>query len=274
MAKRNTKNSKELVQRFGKMAAGMARYYDHIDFRLLDDFTDEEFSFLMKNVKGVNMLDLNETEITNNSIALLASLEYVKELRAKECRNLDNDCADDLNKLTSLVFLHLKNTQITIDGLLKLQHLSALKTLMFSVDDVVSIKEKLIQLKVMLPRCELVINSKPYYVNAIDLLIETLKTRNLRFRLKIKNQNIAANWSSYLDESVFGIIGREGQATFTIDDIEWIEINPVEKKIAGALSDVTVFDHSEKVIELLNYLEFPYMIDDEIISTYIFNKDI
>ena len=152
----------------------------------------------MQNVKGVNMLDLNETDITNESIALLTGLEYVKELRAKECHHLDNDCVDDLNKLTSLVFLHLKSTNITVDGLLRLKNLPDLKTLMFSADDVAAIKEKLLQLKTMLPHCEIVINSKPYYFDAIDLFIHALKTKPFKYRLKIKNQSITDTWSNSL----------------------------------------------------------------------------
>lgn len=112
------------------------------------------------------MLDLNETEITNESIKLLTRLEYVKELRAKECRHLDNDCIDDLNKLNDLVFLHVKATAITIDGLLRLNNLPELKELMFSEEDVESIKEKMLQLKDNLPNCEFTVNSKPYSFTA------------------------------------------------------------------------------------------------------------
>lgn len=79
----------------------------------------------MTNVKGVDMLDLNEAEISNKSIRLISKLEYVKELRAKRC------------------------------------HHTNLKTLMFSADDVEAIKEKLLQLKTMLRNYELLINVKP-----------------------------------------------------------------------------------------------------------------
>ena len=162
MRKRD-KNQKDLRRRFGALAESLSPYCDHLDFRKIDNLDDEGFAFLMSNVRGVNMLDLNGTAITNESIRLLTSLEYVKELRAKECYHLDNNCIGDLNQLRELVFLHVKSTAITIDGLLQLTALPNLKELMFSANDIESIKDKLLQLKKQLPACEFVINSKPYH---------------------------------------------------------------------------------------------------------------
>jgi hypothetical protein len=108
------------------------------------------------------MLDLNETEITNKSISLLTKLEYVKELRLKSVRGIDDNCADDLNKITSLEFLHLRYTGFTIDGVLKLNALTNLQKIIFSADDVDAIKDKMLQLRAMLPNCEFLVNSKPY----------------------------------------------------------------------------------------------------------------
>ena len=73
---------------------------------------------------------------------------------------------------------------------------------MFSADDVAAIKEKLLQLKTMLPHCEIVINSKPYYFDAIDLFIHALKTKPFKYRLKIKNQSITDTWSNSLGHHI------------------------------------------------------------------------
>lgn len=267
------KSKKELEGRFGRMAESISGYQEHIDFRLLEDFNDEAFAYLMENVKGVNMLDLNETDISNDSITLLTHLEYVNELRAKECANLDNDCVDALNKLTSLIFLHLKSTNITIDGLLKLKNLSNLKTLMFSADDIVPIKEKLLELKTMLPECELVINSKPYYFDTIDLFIHAFKTKPFKYRLKIKNQSISDNWSSWLGQPVDNYIEAEIQGTYSVDDIEWVEINPIEKIEAEKIK-TKEYDHSAAITKLLEDLTFPFMITGGIISAYVLRKQI
>lgn len=272
--KRAAKEKKELELRFGKMAESITGYQENIDFRSMEDFNDEGFAYLMENVKGVNMLDLNETDITNDSITLLTSLEYVNELRAKECPNLDNGCVDDLNKLTSLVFLHLKNTNITIDGLLKLKNLSNLETLMFSADDVAAIKEKLLELKTMLPHCEIIINSKPYYFDTIDLFIHALKTQTFKYRLKIKNQLITDNWSSWLGQNGDGFIEAENQGTCSVDDIEWVEINPIEKRIEGEPMKIKEYNHSAAITETLENLTFPFMINDGIISAYVLRKQI
>ena len=267
------KAKKELERRFGKLHESLAGYHDHMDFRSLDDFDDNAFAWLMQNVKGVNMLDLNETDISNKSISLLSHLEYVKELRAKECHNLNNDCVDDLNKLTSLVFLHVKSTNITIDGLLKLKDLSHLKTLMFSADDTVSIKEKLLQLKTMLPGCELVIDSKRYYFDAIDLFIYALKTKPFRYRLKIKNTPITDNWSSWLGQPGDNTIEAEVQGIYALDEIEWVEIDPIER-IEGEPIASKENDHSAEIVKLLEEVEFPFMVSDGVISAYIFSKEI
>lgn len=157
------KNRKYWKRRFaGKTAGDTGPYQHHLDFRRIEDLDDEGFAYLMANVKGVNMLDLNETDISNTSIKRLTGLEYIKELNLRECRYVDNDCIESLNQLPTLEFLHLKSTAITIDGLLKLRNLPHLKVLMFSADDIESIKDNMLQLKNLLPNCEFRVNSRPW----------------------------------------------------------------------------------------------------------------
>jgi len=95
-----SKNKKYWKRRFGNFVDNIEPYQHHFDLRRIDDLDDEGFAYLIEHVKGVNMLDLNETEITDKSISLLTGLEYVTELRAKENYGLTDDCADDLNKRT------------------------------------------------------------------------------------------------------------------------------------------------------------------------------
>jgi hypothetical protein len=151
-------------RRFGDLTAeSMEPYYHQLDLRRISNLDDEGFEYLLTHVKGVYMLDLNETEITNESIKLLSRLEYVNEIRAKGIPGLTDDCVEDLNKIKGLEFLHVKNTGITIDGLLKLKDQHGLKTILFSADDVEAIKEKMLQLKVMHPGCEFIIDGKTWY---------------------------------------------------------------------------------------------------------------
>jgi hypothetical protein len=154
------RNKKYWQRRFGIL--NTEAYYHHFDVRQIPDLDDEGFAYLLTHVKGINMLDLNETEITNASIALLTKLEYVNELRIKGCTDIDDDCITDLNKITSLQFLHVKNTGITIDGILQLNALTKLTDILFSNDDDKDIKDKMLLLKNMLPNCSFVINSVPY----------------------------------------------------------------------------------------------------------------
>jgi hypothetical protein len=156
------KEEKELKRRYGKLAESMEPYYHHLDLRMFDDLTDEAFAYIMTNVKGVNMLDLNETQISNESIKLLTRLEYVNELRAKGCGELDNGCIKYLDQLTSLSFLHVKSTAVTIDGLLQLSHLTKLKELMFSAEETGNMQDKMLQLKKQLPGCSFTVNSTPW----------------------------------------------------------------------------------------------------------------
>lgn len=137
-------------------------YQDHIDFRGIPDLNDDGLAYFLTGINGINMLDLNETEITNDSITLLSNLEYVNELRLKGCLEIDDDCISHLNKMTSLQFLHIKDTAITIDGILQLNALKNLRELLFSVEDIETVKDDMLLLKIMLPNCNFTINSVPY----------------------------------------------------------------------------------------------------------------
>ena len=154
------RNIKYWKRRFG--AANIIAYHHHFDVRQIPDLDDEGLAYLLTNVKGVNMLDLNETEITNATIALLTKLEYVNELRMKGCVEIDNNCIANLNKITSLQFLHVKNTGITIDGLLQLTALTKLTEILFSADDFAIINDKMLLLQKLLPNCSFTVNSVSY----------------------------------------------------------------------------------------------------------------
>ena len=158
-----SRNKKYWKRKFGNLTDRIEPYYHHFDLRPFTELDDEGFAYLLTNLRGVNMLDLNETGITDESIKLLTKLEYVTELRAKGIDGLTDACAEDLNKIKGLEFLHVKNTGITIDGLLKLKDQHQLRTILFSEIDVEAIKEKMLQLKAMHPTCEFVIDGKPFY---------------------------------------------------------------------------------------------------------------
>ena len=152
------RNKKYWKRRLGSFAKSLPEYPYHLDLRPFSDLEDEGLAYILESVKGIGMLDLNETEITNGSIKLLTGMEYIKELRMKDCRNIDNGCAADLNRIKGLELLHLRNTAVTIDALLQLNALTGLRELLFSATEADNIDEKLLLLKAVLPYCSFSVN--------------------------------------------------------------------------------------------------------------------
>ena len=155
------RNTKYWEKRLGTETTDSG-FQEHMDFWGLPELNDAGLAYYLRDVIGINMLDLNETEITNEAIKILTTLLYIDELQLKGCVKIDDACIPDLNKLVSLKFLHLKDTSITIDGILQLKDLTDLSTLLFSVDDIAVIKDKMLLLQEMLPDCNFVVNGTPY----------------------------------------------------------------------------------------------------------------
>lgn len=137
---------------------------EHLDFRKLEDVDDDIFAYLMEKVKGVNMLDLNGTDISNESMRLLTRLEYIYELRMKDCTEINDEAIPYINQLSSLRLLHVKDTNITIEGLLKLTNLHQLEDLIFSATEHADISSQLYKLQEQLIGCRLFMNGKPYRI--------------------------------------------------------------------------------------------------------------
>jgi hypothetical protein len=154
------KRNKSRAHRSGKQDE--TGYYDHFDLRRIDDLNDDGLSRMLMNVKGINILNVSETAVTNDAIRLLTTLEYVNELAIQGCCDINDDCIDDLNKLTTLRFLYVKDTQISIEGLLRLNNLKLLEKLLFSVDDISDLDEKMKLLQQWFPECSFVVNGTPY----------------------------------------------------------------------------------------------------------------
>lgn len=137
-------------------------HLEHVRMRLWDRVEDVHLELMVTHIRSINMLDLDETDLTNEGIEHLTRLDLLKELRLKGIRQLDNDCIVHLNKLKGLELLHLRGTSITLDGILKLNNLQGLKELFFSDDEDKPAKEKMLQLREVLPGCEFIINGKSY----------------------------------------------------------------------------------------------------------------
>ena len=74
------KKNKKWKHRFGDLLGKIEPYCHDLELQGIDDLDDEGFAYLLTHVKAVSIINLNETEITNESIKLLPALEYLKEL--------------------------------------------------------------------------------------------------------------------------------------------------------------------------------------------------
>ena len=129
-------------------------------FRCKDaGINDDWLEKMVSVVKSIDMLDLDENEITNEGVLHLTKLESLKELRLKACRLIDNESLDYLNQMTSLELLHIGGTGITIEHLVKLSGLNNLKTILVSSDlDKETVREILSPIGNELPQCEFIVN--------------------------------------------------------------------------------------------------------------------
>ena len=156
------KKRKELERRFGKLAASLPPYPEHLDLRPFADLDDDGLAFLLQRVRGVQQLDLLEAAISNQSIRLLSTLDYVQELRLKDCYGVDDQCACDLGRIRKIQLLHLRFTSITLEGLLKTEAVPGLEELHFSAPDGAMTPEKIQALRQLFPACKFFVNGRPF----------------------------------------------------------------------------------------------------------------
>lgn len=127
------------------------------------DVDDEGLQFLVGRIKAINMLDLKDTNITAEGIRHLTKLESVRELRLKECRELDDSCMPYICQLTSLILLQINCTGITEEGLRHIGALKNLQTLFLSLDtERENVRATLYEIKRQLPSCDIVVNGKDF----------------------------------------------------------------------------------------------------------------
>jgi hypothetical protein len=143
-----------------KHLEGIPEHVEHVRFRLYD-YVDDNYLYKMAEVvKSVGMLDLDETEITIEGIKELTTLDNVRELRLKGCKNIANDAMPHICQLKGLTLLHLIGTEITTDGFGQIGNLTELRKLLISADrDDPKLEEIYANLA---PACEMIVNYKEY----------------------------------------------------------------------------------------------------------------
>ncbi len=134
-----------------------------VNFRIWDHVEDEYILMMMEKVRSIDMLDLDETHITIDSIKALTNLQFIKELRLKGINNIDDASIPYINNIKGLELLHVGGTAINLQGLKKLDNLPGLKTLLFSYDDTQEeLDEGMKILRGLMPVCEFLVNHKSY----------------------------------------------------------------------------------------------------------------
>jgi hypothetical protein len=123
---------------------GIPAAIEHASLRCTET-KDEDLMFLVTGIKQIEVLELDQTEITSEGIKHVAKLQGLKELRLKDNYGIDNTCIPYVNQLSTWRLLHVGSTAITIDGLLKLTELLCLETLLFDANDLKEIDDKMFQ---------------------------------------------------------------------------------------------------------------------------------
>jgi hypothetical protein len=121
----------------------------------------------------------------------------------------------------------------------------------------------------MHPGCEFVIDGKPYYFDNVERFIYAVKAQPYTYNLKIKSESLAATRSNWIIKPSENYFETEKQGPYAVNDIEWIEVNPVEERREGRLVPAKLIDHTDAIVKVLKDLSIPHMIVEEIIRVYI-----
>lgn len=100
------------------------------------ELTDEDLDFFTRKVKVVDVVILDENEVTAEGIKFLTRLEVVRELDLKNM-TIDDNSVHDILKLQNLEWLQIRGTRISTEGIETiLAGLKDLKTLVISEEQV------------------------------------------------------------------------------------------------------------------------------------------
>ncbi|MFD2164101.1 hypothetical protein ACFSJU_16960 [Paradesertivirga mongoliensis] len=147
----------------------ISEHLKHVNLKM-SAVGDKEIRLLSSNVKTIETLDLEGTEVSNTSILYLTKLQSLKELRLTNCRQIDDGCLPFLNQLFSLEYLYLGGTAITHKGIQGCDNLQNLKSINISVKDTENSNPGLIALQHTFPNCKLVVNDVYYRFDRLKVI--------------------------------------------------------------------------------------------------------
>ncbi len=147
---------------------GIPTHLERVNFRIWNHVDDEQIEMMVTHVQSINMLDLDETEITNHGIQLLTKLSFIKELRLKGCREIDDEAIPHINNIKGLELLHIDGTSISINGVLQLRADHPLRMLLIGIDDPERHHNELTIIAQRFPDCEFIVNHQNFIVKKED----------------------------------------------------------------------------------------------------------
>jgi hypothetical protein len=134
-------------------------HIDRVNFRRYHA-SDSDMGRMVKVVRSIGQLDLDETEISSDGIEQLVKMDNITEIRLKGCYNINNRAMAHICNLKGVELLHLKGTAVTTGGFERISNLKTLRTLLIGAapDD-----PKLKEIFVSLPKgCVFIVNYKAY----------------------------------------------------------------------------------------------------------------
>lgn len=117
-------------------------------------------------VKTLEILDLDLTEITDKGLRNLKPLKQLRELRLKDNPQLTDKCIEFLSDIEQLEAIHIGNTSITILGLITLLHKKELESVILDfefeneIDELLIISTKYPKLEITLKGTGIISNGK------------------------------------------------------------------------------------------------------------------
>lgn len=98
----------------------------------------------------------------------------------------------------------------------------------------------------------------------MDELIELLQSLSVRVRVKWCGDSTPSRWDKSVFSPVAGYLETGFLGPVQFADIEWIEIDALERQQLGRLIPEKVIDHSQAISDSLQELELPFVVRAEI----------
>lgn len=98
--------------------------------------------------------------------------------------------------------------------------------------------------------------------------IQLIRGKPWKYRLKVKNQPLLDSWNRFLISPTTSYIESDG-GPYSIHNLEWIDINPVEIRYIGKLVAPKTIDHTNELVELLSKQGLDFKATENFIRLFV-----